>query len=177
MLGESIDDPDGVESAVSREPGLGLLPLRTLFRRDKLTARVSARLTSDSLLGAAGPTLVAGYEIHMGIVEPTRSFAALFTIVSRNGEPCDIADGAINGAVAGTMLHGVLNEDAVRGSLLSGLRRRRGLRVPVTGGAPFNVHDEYDRLATVVRDALGDGARAFLPTAPAEFAAPSPKTD
>ena len=43
MLGLSIEDPDGLESPEPSVDGLGLLPIRTRFRRDKLTAQVKAR--------------------------------------------------------------------------------------------------------------------------------------
>src|SRR5262249_197125 len=40
MLGLSIDDPERVESNRSSVAGLGLLPVKTRFERDKVTAEV-----------------------------------------------------------------------------------------------------------------------------------------
>jgi adenosylcobyric acid synthase len=157
MLGEAIDDPDGVESAAVHAPGLGLLPLRTRFQREKLTARVAATVAGDSWLGAPGPAVVTGYEIHMGMVEPTRPCPAPFTIIERNGEACRIRDGAVSGSVVGTLIHGLLDHDGVRAALLANLRRRRALDAPTPAAALAG--DEYDRVAAVVRRALGlDGA-------------------
>ncbi len=153
MLGETIEDPEQVESASLLESGLGLLPLRTRFRREKITARVSAAVAADCLLGAPGPPTLMGYEIHMGTVEQTRPSPFPFTIAERNAEPCALQDGAIDGVVIGTMIHGVLNNDSVRASLLSGLRRRRALSPPVATAFPPKPN-EYDRLAAVVREAL-----------------------
>ena len=43
MLGNSIEDPHGVESSQCSTPGLGLLAVRTRFARDKLTAQLRLR--------------------------------------------------------------------------------------------------------------------------------------
>ena len=163
MLGQTIEDPERIESDTAREPGLGLLPLRTRFGHDKLTAQVTARMAADSLLAASGATgALSGYEIHMGIVElvpaSMSSSASLsppypFVITSRNSVPCQVSDGAVAGSIVGTMIHGILNNDAVRAALLCRLRQRRALLAPAvaTDGVRAN---KYDRLATIVRDAL-----------------------
>jgi adenosylcobyric acid synthase len=164
MLGETIEDADHVESPSSYEPGLGLLPLRTRFGREKVTARVWATVTAACLLGTPGPASLAGYEIHMGTIEQTRPSPSPFRIRERNGERCDIEDGAVHGATVGTMIHGILNNDSVRAALLSNLRRRRALVAPAAAVAPSRPN-EYDRLAAVVRDALvADVLSPLLPS-------------
>jgi len=158
MLGDVIDDPHGVESAEPRVLGLGLLPLATRFALDKRTAQVTARVASPSFLtaGAALPEPVAGYEIHMGAVEPTQPGPCAFHLASRNGRPVDVRDGAIagGGSIAGTMLHGLFENDALRAATLAALRARRGLRAPA--GAPRipTKQAEYDRLEAAVRASL-----------------------
>src|SRR5690606_11120441 len=63
MLGQRIDDPEGVEAAPGVDAGLGLLPLLTRFTRAKHTAQRRVR----SLVGPFGPGFEAeGYEIHHG---------------------------------------------------------------------------------------------------------------
>jgi adenosylcobyric acid synthase len=42
MLGESVADPRGVEGDPGVEPGLGLLPLETLFMGEKTTVLTQA---------------------------------------------------------------------------------------------------------------------------------------
>lgn len=152
MLGERIDDPDGIESAEPHVAGLGLLPLATRFARDKLTAQVVARLASDSFLGNEQVT-VRGYEIHMGVVEQTHACTSPFELIARNGAPVHVADGAIaaSGAVVGTMLHGIFETEALRASMLRCLRERRGLAEPVGTARPPTKHDEYDRLEATLR--------------------------
>ncbi len=68
MLGEAVEDPEGVESPERVAPGLGLLPVRTTFAREKTTVRVRARVRPGAGLfaGAAGRE-VRAYEIHAGV--------------------------------------------------------------------------------------------------------------
>jgi len=154
MLGELIEDPDGIESPVAAVAGLGLLPLRTRFGVSKTTAQVRARAAGGSFLGDAGETEVAGYEIHMGAVEATAACERPFHIVTRNGAAAGIADGAIDagGAVVGTMLHGLFEDRRFRAAVLQRLRARRGLDEP-RGAEPVPEKEaEYDRLAAAVRE-------------------------
>jgi adenosylcobyric acid synthase len=69
MLGDQLDDPDGVEGAASGTRGsirtLGLLPLRTTMQREKLAAHV----VIDFDHGGAGRRTYNGYEIRHGVVD------------------------------------------------------------------------------------------------------------
>ncbi len=88
----------------------------------------------------------------MGNVERAAGTAAPFRIVARNGTPVDTLDGAINrdGTVAGTMLHGIFENDALRAAFLGALRRRKGLAAS-DGTRPVASREaEYDRLAAAV---------------------------
>lgn len=156
MLGERIEDPEGVESDERAISGLGLLPLTTHFERAKRTTQVRATVDSTSFIGArSGTDELSGYEIHMGRTIAAKGAASPFRIISRNGEPCDAPDGAIslNHASVGTMLHGIFENDGVRAALLSSLRKRKGLAQP-GGPSVASRGAEYGRLATVVRTAL-----------------------
>ncbi|HEX2676258.1 MAG TPA: cobyric acid synthase [Polyangiales bacterium] len=154
MLGERIEDPDGVESsAPSRVEGLGLLPLHTRFESGKRTAQALARTHAASFLADAGEALPArGYELHMGRVVALQPTAAAFEISERNGKHEQALDGAVHprGHVLGTMLHGLFDDAALRTRLLTRLRARRGLG-PHT---PRETLDEYDRLADAVEQHL-----------------------
>jgi adenosylcobyric acid synthase len=158
MLGESLADPESVESSEPLVPGLGLLPLRTRFERSKITAQVRARVRARSFLSSADATgsseEVSGYEIHMGRVELTAEQPPAFDLVMRNGEPLRASDGAVsaNGQVVGTMLHGLFENHALRNGLLRTLRARRGLPEPDGALQPeLDRFSEYDRLEVVVR--------------------------
>jgi adenosylcobyric acid synthase len=110
MLGERIFDPEGVESSERDVAGLGLLPVTTRFARDKLTRPVRVQLADGlPLLDAAGGRDVDGYEIHCGRVE--RHGARAFGAIDGRDE------GAVAGRVAGTLVHGLFENQAVRAAL------------------------------------------------------------
>jgi adenosylcobyric acid synthase len=70
MLGGRLKDPDHVEQGGEME-GLGLLPVVTVFEKQKTRTRVEGTVVS-----AAGPLKdlsgmkVEGYEVHMGATAP-----------------------------------------------------------------------------------------------------------
>jgi adenosylcobyric acid synthase len=98
MLGSVIADPHGVEATPGTEvDGLGLLDVRTDFAAEK-----TLRLPSGTALGM----LAAGYEIHHGRVT-----------VGDGAQ--DFLGGARAGAVFGTMWHGSLEGDELRGAFLA----------------------------------------------------------
>lgn len=158
MLGETIEDPHGVESAEQRVRALGLLPLRTRFERRKMIAQVRARIATPSFLtdGMMVEQGVTGYEIHMGAIELTNSGMSSFEIMSRNGRRETVADGAVGGggAIVGTMLHGLFDNEVIRTCMLAFLRRRKGLAEPPATRAVLTKQAEYDRLEAVIREHL-----------------------
>lgn len=159
MLGRGVADPDRVESDQALAEGLGLLPLSTRFSRDKRTTQVRARPLARSLLAGDDAGEVSGYEIHMGRVERDAGARGVFVLASRNGVPDDAVDGATSpdGAVVGTMLHGLFENASVRRAVVAELRRRKGLApVPARASAPREGDDgdEYDRLAATLRESI-----------------------
>jgi len=121
MLGERILDPDGVESPERELAGLGLLPVVTRFARDKITRPVRLQLGDGlPLLDGAGGRAADGYEIHCGRVE--RHGARPFGTIVRRGddERAHEPEGAVAGAVAGTLVHGLFENAVVRAALGAG---------------------------------------------------------
>jgi adenosylcobyric acid synthase len=112
MLGATLADPGGVESADPKVPGLGLLDVRTCFRPDKVT-----RQRRGWLFGQP----VSGYQIHHGVAEG----AGPGLVTLEDGS----SDGAVGrtdagGIVWGTSLHGLLDADAARAALLDQVAQR-----------------------------------------------------
>ncbi len=157
MLGARIDDPERIESHQSALEGLGLLGIVTRFETVKRTTRVRAQSACRSFLTAevSGERL-DGYEIHMGRVARLEGTRAAFRIVARNGERAAELDGAVSesGAIVGTMIHGIFENDSIRASLLRALAKRRGLEWQKRPDAAPARDAEYDRLATAVRASL-----------------------
>ncbi len=69
ILGQQLDDPDATESGEPQsEPGLGLLPISTVFDTEKTTRRVSIEIQEMTTGPLKGPAAQgSGYEIHTGI--------------------------------------------------------------------------------------------------------------
>jgi adenosylcobyric acid synthase len=132
LMGERILDPDGIESNDADVAGLGLLPIVTRFRRDKVTEQVRMRLADGvPTLAAAGGVEARGYEIHCGRVE-VRGGRPFGRVVARGDRSVDEPEGCIVGSVAGTLMHGLFENSAVRA---------------VLGGDAGEGGDPYERLA------------------------------
>ena len=158
MLGRSILDAGAVESVVPHMRGLGLLPVVTRFEKMKVTAQVRAHPAAPCFLtqGLSRDDALDGYEIHMGGVELDAGAVAPFAIERRNAPSHGLLDGAVSaeGAVVGTMLHGLFENESVREALLRYLWARRGSERP-TVRPPVPTRDAaYDRLADAVRASL-----------------------
>ena len=125
MLGERIDDPEVVESGRPVVPGLGLLPVRTVFGPEKVTACRAGRSVD-------GGYRVEGYEIHHGrhSVSAGEPWFALEAGVPPGSvaEPVAEAEGLADAerGVYGSALHGLFESDAFRAAFLAGVAARRG---------------------------------------------------
>lgn len=137
MLGTVISDD--VESRSGQVAGLGLLPVRTVFSRDKVLARRSRTL--------AGGVTVHGYEIHHG------------RISRDGGEPFFADEGCRVEAVAGTLWHGLLENDSFRREYLAYVARVAGRSFTGSQDVSFAAIREarLDRLADLVADHLDPG--------------------
>lgn len=119
MLGESVDDPHGVEGNAGSMAGLGLLAMRTELTQQKHLLQVSGHCTfggadADGDADTDEPAAVSGYEIHMGV----SSGAAL-------QRPAFQIDGRAEGArsdddqILGSYLHGMFDTPQAFSALLS----------------------------------------------------------
>ena len=119
LLGQTIADPLGVEGPPGEQPGLGLLDITTEMAGEKATTRARAVCLGDLPFGVEG--VVKGYEIHMGRTEAVGRSRPPFRLVSLLDKEVDRPEGQVSadGRVVGTYLHGVLDNDALRASLLA----------------------------------------------------------
>lgn len=81
MMGQSVEDPDGLEGDITNMPGLSLLPIHTTITKEKTTRQVTFEFNGQKC---------QGYEIHQG--------------VSDTDEAILMADHCI-----GTYIHGILD--------------------------------------------------------------------
>ncbi len=138
MLGEEITDDGGAEGGSVR--GMGLLPIKTEFKTEKIRRRVSGVIpdltgTLKSLSGAE----YEGYEIHMGVT----------------GGDTKIGDTKVvsNGNVYGTYVHGIFDKCADK--VVNCLCEKKGVTLGDTKiDYGLLVEHELDRLANSVRESL-----------------------
>ena len=113
MLGEALIDPHGIEHAyLGNAPGLGLLPLVTVFEADKTVQRRTASF-SDVVgpWSALSGVTVQGYEIHHGQTTQHPAMAAAGD-VARSLMPDGLAWQNSAGNVLGLYLHGLFEDAA-----------------------------------------------------------------
>jgi adenosylcobyric acid synthase len=136
MLGNSLDDPDGIEGKPGSERGLGLLDFSTVLKPEKILRQVEGTL---ALSNAA----VTGYEIHCGI----SSGPALGKPATQlPGGP----DGALSddGQILGTYVHGLFDHPAAQQALLNWAGIRDAFAVD-----HFKTREaEIDRLADCIEE-------------------------
>ncbi|MED4226460.1 cobyric acid synthase [Neobacillus cucumis] len=123
MLGDELIDEAGSDTGKTYcyVEGLGMIPAKTFFKREKETTRTAAQLHKDT--GLLNLHRLEGYEIHLGS-----------TILSREG--CSFlqttdgkADGYYgkNGRIIGTYLHHLFHNDGWRNQWLNRIREWKGL--------------------------------------------------
>jgi adenosylcobyric acid synthase len=139
LMGVDVCDPDGVEGEIPRLPGLGLLPISTVMKGEKVTRQVSFRFLGES-------AICKGYEIHMGETK---------LIEGEKGKPLNqLEQGSYDGCFVnqrcfGTYIHGILDNPTVIDALLAPYTEK--LRHKTFDYQAFK-EEQYDKLADHVRE-------------------------
>jgi adenosylcobyric acid synthase len=131
MLGEALIDPVDI---AGNGPGLGLLPLATLFEADKTVRRSAVRFAE---LGGAWSALshlaMEGYEIHQGRTAQHAGMAAGRVVL-----PDGLGWQNTQGNVLGLYLHGLFEDAGVLQALF-------GARVRTLDSVFDDLADVVDR--------------------------------
>ena len=110
MLGEALIDPHGIDG---NAPGLGLLPLVTVFEQAKTVQRTQTLFGNVAgAWGALSGTAVHGYEIHHGQTAQHPAMAAAGNI-AQAVLPDGLGWQNNTGNVMGCYLHGLFEDPAV----------------------------------------------------------------
>ncbi len=151
MLGETLEDPQGVENGGTMR-GLGLLNARTVFEPEKIRKQISGCVIREEDTPYSVTDMeVEGYEIHMG-----RTYN-----LGRCQETIRLEDGRMDGlaneigTVFGTYLHGIFDKGDVASLVVSRLMLKKGMN-PREWNLDPEIHKrrEYDRLADLIRSSL-----------------------
>ena len=121
MLGQTVNDPDGIEGSISSLPGLGLLPIHTTMTAEKTTRQVTFQFNGQTC---------QGYEIHQGVSDTDQAILQ--------------TDHCI-----GTYIHGFLDNAPVIEHLLSKHVAQRS-PLSTQSNTDFK-NEQYDKLAAHVR--------------------------
>ena len=122
MLGQTIEDPEGIEGDIARLPGLGLLPIHTMMTPEKTTKQVTFWFNGQEC---------KGYEIHQGISDTDE--------VILQTDHC-----------IGTYIHGFLDNQSVIEYLLSEKGKVKSEKFAAADPASFK-EEQYNKLADHVR--------------------------
>ena len=140
MLGRSVSDPEGVEAAGVRQMrGLGLLPVDTVFRGEKVQTQTTGVFSGvEGLLSCLNGRAYEGYEIHMG-----RSEEKMPPVIS-------------GGSVYGSYVHGIFDAPGIADAVLTALCQSRGIDPAALGSFDLREYKErqYDLLADTIRAGL-----------------------
>ncbi|MGI9220482.1 MAG: cobyric acid synthase [Woeseiaceae bacterium] len=107
MLGRTIVDTDGSDGEIGSIDGLGLLDVETRMGNNKTVRPVGATCVESG-------EHVSGYEIHVGETTGNDRSRPVFSISGR-----DEGAKSQNGRIAGTYLHGLMQNNAYRRSFLA----------------------------------------------------------
>ena len=121
MLGQTVNDPEGIEGSISSLPGLGLLPINTTMTQEKTTRQVTFLFDGQEC---------QGYEIHQGVSDTDEAILQ-------------------TGHCIGTYIHGFLDNAPVIEHLLSNHMVQRS-PLSTQSLADFK-DQQYDKLAAHVR--------------------------
>lgn len=142
MLGTTVEDPEGIESTVEIQSGLGLLPIYTKMSQEKKTT-----LSIGTIETKEENHSVEGYEIHMGVTTFLKPCTPLIMLE-------DSTDGAISDDkhVIGTYFHGIFDNDSYRAEIINQVRKEKGLEVRKNRPSFKSQREEaYDQLALHVK--------------------------
>lgn len=123
MLGQTVEDPEGIEGSIKRLPGLGLLPIHTTMTQEKTTRQVTFQFEGQEC---------QGYEIHQG--------------VSDTNEMILQTDHCI-----GTYIHGFLDNAPVIEHILRKKGKVKSEKFASAQDPQIFKETQYDKLADHVR--------------------------
>jgi cobyric acid synthase len=147
LLGQTIRDPDRVESSQAEIEGLGMLPIDTAFAAPKIVEQVSGRHLSS---GCA----VVGYQVRMGRTRVDSEAQPFLELTDdQSDEPRSEGMCLHGGRLFGTYLHGLFDEAPFRRWWLNQLRQSKGWTALPVMQRP-SLDERLDRLADFVEQHL-----------------------
>ena len=142
MLGNTINDPEGIESSLKQVNGLALCDFETTLTTQKVLTKITATLLLNNQ-----QTLCSGYEIHAGISQGAALNKPFLTFDESHPHGFTF-DGFISddNAIAGTYLHGLFDEADATSQILKWVKPSASIN-PIS--IATHREQQLERLATM----------------------------
>ena len=126
MLGTTLEDPflkEGLETYSDQKiKGIGLLPLKTIFVKKKLTRQINSSSLWPSI------SEINGFEIHNGVTELDKSQNTLeIKPLFKDFDLGWYKENNEGGTIAGTYIHGIFENDKWRDQYINLIRKGKSL--------------------------------------------------
>lgn len=143
MMGDMVEDPLGMEGSVSKESGLGLLPIHTRIESKKLTRRTRFKIDSTNIEAE-------GYEIHQGETLISEGGTHFLTLDDGRRDGCRVGKN-----IFGCYIHGLFDSPRVIDFLFKDIFKSKGLQLKSSCSNYSEFKDkELDRFAEMMRENL-----------------------
>ncbi len=142
MLGNTLNDPEGIESSLKQVNGLALCDFETTLTTQKVLTKITATLLLNNQ-----STPCSGYEIHAGISQGAALNKPFLTFDESHPHGFTF-DGFISddNAIAGTYLHGLFDEADATSQILKWVKPSASIN-PISIAA--HREQQLERLATM----------------------------
>ena len=124
ILGKTLEDPflkeDLGENLNKSIKGIGLLPLKTIFLKNKMTRQIQTESIWPCL------SKINGFEIHNGVTELIKDQRELKSIF-KNSKLGWYKENKNGGTIAGSYIHGIFENDDWRNQYLNLIRKNKNL--------------------------------------------------
>ncbi|MBB1377986.1 cobyric acid synthase [Pseudoalteromonas sp. SR43-2] len=142
MLGNTLNDPEGIESSLKQVNGLALCDFETTLTTQKVLTKITATLLLNNQ-----STLCSGYEIHAGISQGAALNKPFLTFDESHPHGFTF-DGFISddNAIAGTYLHGLFDEADATSQILKWVKPSASIN-PIS--IATHREQQLERLATM----------------------------
>ncbi|MDC3118961.1 cobyric acid synthase [Prochlorococcus sp. AH-716-K03] len=142
MLGTILEDPFCKEGSKGNSEqsikGIGLLPLKTTFLKNKITRQIKSKSIWPNL------TEINGFEIHNGVTKLDRSqdtsnLKSIFKDIDLGW----YKENNQGGTIAGTYIHGIFENDDWRDRYINLIRRSKNLPILDKKTRSYKIKREY----------------------------------
>lgn len=154
ILGETLKDPYNVENGGELK-GLGLLPIDTVFEKEKTRTQVEGRFNNiEGILNGLSDVEFEGYEIHMG--KSYSKTSSTLTTINNINKDLNSVEGTQYENIYGTYIHGIFDKEDVAKTIVKALYKEKGLDYSEVESIDIKEYKEkqYDLLADYVRESL-----------------------